>query len=377
MVGMGLIQDLVDYAKTDFAGNPLWRWALAVATAAATFGVLLLGRALLRRHLAKTAERTGREGHRLLARMVGRLWATTLLITAAYVGRSFLILPNDPEALDPADVLRSALIILLLVQMGLWASEFLAWWLERRLRIEPDAHASTAVVMLGFGGKLLIWSMVFITILKNGLHIEPTGFLTGLGIGGIAIALAAQSFLGDALSSVAIAIDKPFELGDHIAIDHVQGRVESIGLKTTRIRSVTGEQVVISNSDLLKSRLRNFKRMQERRMSFTIGVAYETAPDQLEAIPPMLRKIVEGQENVRFERASFIQFGEVSLVFEVVFFVLSGRYDLAVERQQAILIGVARQFAAAGIRFAAAKPVPTPEPPIGEFTGRRRVEPAR
>jgi small-conductance mechanosensitive channel len=176
--------------------------------------------------------------------------------------------------------------------------------------------------------------------------------VAGLGIGGIAVALALQNVLGDLFASLSIILDKPFVLGDFIIVGDLLGVVEKIGLKTTRVRSLSGEQLIFANSDLLSSRIRNFKRMQERRIAFGFGVLYQTKPEQLEAIPGMVKGIIEGQENARFDRAHFKGFGESAYDFEVVYFLNTPDYVAYMDCQQAINLGICRGLAERGVEFA-------------------------
>ncbi|HEV7226556.1 MAG TPA: mechanosensitive ion channel family protein, partial [Pirellulales bacterium] len=179
-----------------------------------------------------------------------------------------------------------------------------------------------------------------------------SALVAGLGVGGIAIALAAQNVLGDLFASLSIVLDRPFILGDFIAVGDFSGAVEHIGLKTTRLRSLSGEQLVFSNADLLQSRIRNYKRMYERRIQFTFGVAYGTSRDQLTAIPGMIREAIAAHEKTRFDRAHFKSFGDSALIFEAVYYVLSPDYNLYMDIQQAINLTLLQGFAAAGIDFA-------------------------
>lgn len=168
----------------------------------------------------------------------------------------------------------------------------------------------------------------------------------------MSVALALQNVLGDLLASLSITLDKPFGFGDFIVLDTFAGTVEQIGLKTTRIRSLSGEQLILSNNDLLASRIRNFKRMDERRAVFGFGVVYQTSAAQLEAIPGMVRRMVESLEGVRFDRAHFKSYGASSIDFEVVYYVLSPVYVAFMDAQKAINLEIFRRFEAEGIEFA-------------------------
>src|SRR5690606_7585627 len=152
--------------------------------------------------------------------------------------------------------------------------------------------------------------------------------------------------------SLSIVLDKPFVIGDFIVVDGLAGTVERIGLKTTRVRALSGEQLVFSNADLLGSRIHNYKRMQERRVVFSFGVTYDTPPEKVAAIPNMVREVIEARENTRFDRAHFQKFGDSDLTFEVVYYMLVADYNLYMDTQQAINLELLRRFAADGIEFA-------------------------
>jgi small-conductance mechanosensitive channel len=343
---MEWMREVLSYAERPVAGNPLWAWAAALAVMAAAFLALLLLRRLIGRRLAAQAERTGGAATKLFAQLIQRTWWVLLGFGGVYAGTLFLGLP--PRAVL---TLRSSLVVLALVQAGIWANTLIWHWLQHRLAKQPDTSRTTAVVMLSFGGKLAVWTLVLLLSLEN-VGVNVTALIAGLGVGGIAVALAVQNVLGDLLGSVAIALDKPFEVGDFIIVGDLMGTVEYIGLKTTRVRSLFGEQIVFSNADLLGSRIRNFKRMKERRVVFSVGVVYSTPPEKVEAIPSILRQIVEAQPAVRFDRAHFQKYGDFALVFEVVYHVMSPDYNLYMDRQQAINLDIYRRFAKDDIRFA-------------------------
>jgi small-conductance mechanosensitive channel len=203
----------------------------------------------------------------------------------------------------------------------------------------------------GFVARLIFFSVVFLVALGT-VGFDVSGLVTTLGIGGIAVALAVKDILSDLFGSLTIALDKPFVLGDFITTGEYAGTVEKIGLKTTRLRSNTGEQLVFSNADLLNSRLRNYKLMEERRALMNLGVTYDTTPDQLEALPSLLKDIVDAHELARFDRAHFADFGASSMDIQLVFWVTSPAYQDFMDTRQAINLEIARRFAAEGIEFA-------------------------
>lgn len=197
----------------------------------------------------------------------------------------------------------------------------------------------------------LIWILGLLFLFDN-LGYNVTTIVAGLGIGGIAIALAAQNILGDLFNYFVIFFDRPFEVGDSINVDGKAGTVEYIGIKTTRVRSLTGEQLVFSNSDLTKSRIHNFKRMDRRRVVLTLGVVYETTHEQLTKIPALIEEIIKTETGVTFDRAHFAKFGAYSLDFEVVYFVESAEYLVYMNLQQQINLKIFKAFEEAKIGFA-------------------------
>ena len=197
----------------------------------------------------------------------------------------------------------------------------------------------------------VIWAGGAVFILDN-LGIKISAVIAGLGIGGIALALAAQSILGDLFSSFAIFLDKPFKVGDFIIVGDLLGVVEHVGIKTTRIKSLHGEQLVFPNSDLTNSRIRNYKKMQKRRVSFQIGVLYQTTHEQLKNIPQIVAEIVKNIDKVTLDRAHFLSFADFSLVFEIVYYVDGSDYNLYMDIQQEINLALKENFGKAGIEFA-------------------------
>jgi small-conductance mechanosensitive channel len=199
--------------------------------------------------------------------------------------------------------------------------------------------------------KLLIWVLGFVFLLDN-LGFNISAVIAGLGIGGIAIALAAQAILGDLFSYFVIFFDRPFEIGDFIVVDDKVGAIEYIGIKTTRIRALSGEQLVFSNKDLTNSRVHNFKKMQRRRVVFKLGVTYQTTAEQLRKVPPLVKSVIQEQKDVTFDRTHFSTYGDFSLIFECVYYVESSDYNKFMDTQQAINLKIYEEFEKLGIEFA-------------------------
>lgn len=327
-------------------GNPVWLWGAAGLLALAVLAALL---ALRRAVAARLEARSAGDPMSLcwVAAQVLRRTRIAFLVAMALLGGSLVL-----DLGERAAAFRRLLAAVALLQAGFWGGALLTGMLERwKQRRARDGSAATAIAATGFLGRVALWTAVFLLILDN-FGVRVTALLAGLGVGGIAVALAVQNILGDLFASISIVLDRPFEIGDFIVVGDCLGTVEYIGLKTTRVRALSGEQIVFSNSDLLSSRIRNFKRMYERRVTFTIGVTYETPYEKLTAIPGMLRSIVEAQPNVRFDRAHFQRYGEYALVFEVVYFVQRPEYNVYMDVQQAINLEIHRRFAAEGIEFA-------------------------
>ncbi len=199
--------------------------------------------------------------------------------------------------------------------------------------------------------SLVTWTVGLVFLMDN-LGFKVSAVITGLGIGGIAVALAAQAILGDLFAYFVIFFDRPFEIGDFIIVADKMGSVEYIGLKTTRIRSLNGEQLVFSNKDLTDSRIHNYKKMERRRVVFQLGVTYQTTLEQIKVIPGLVRGIIESQEDITFDRGHFAKYGDFSLNFEFVYYVLSPDYNKYMDTQQAINLAVYEQFEQRGIEFA-------------------------
>jgi len=314
-------------------------FALAASVALAVFFVVWLVRNVAARLLARQP---------LVAEVVRatRLWLLAPL--AFHAGTFVLELPARLESL-----LEKIALAALVLQFALWGTRLLARWLAQRAEAArgTDPEAATTVTLLGFIGRVVIWALALLFGLDQ-LGFDVTALVAGLGIGGIAVALAVQNILGDLFASAAIVLDKPFMVGDFIVVGTNAGTVEKVGLKTTRVRSLSGEQLVFTNAQLLNSQIRNFKRMQERRIAFGVGVAHETPLEKLRQIPDWLKAAVERQPQARFDRAHFKEYGEFSLAFEIVYYVLSSDFNVYMDTQQAINLAIFEKFAQEGVRFA-------------------------
>jgi len=199
--------------------------------------------------------------------------------------------------------------------------------------------------------RVLVWGLATVVLLDN-LGFRINTVIAGLGIGGIAVALAAQNILGDLFAYFTIMFDRPFEIGDFIIVGDYMGVVNYLGVKTTRIGSLGGEQIIMSNKDLTDSRVRNYKRMEKRRVLFRLGVTYQTPFGRLQEIPEIIAVVIRGVEGTAFDRAHFSSYGDFSLVFEVVYYVMSNDYTMYMDIQQEINLKIHEEFEKRRIEFA-------------------------
>jgi small-conductance mechanosensitive channel len=334
--------------STDIFGRTLEQWAIGLGTAIGLWIVLVSLRRILSSRLHALALRTDNRWDDVIAELLKRTRPGILLLLSLWPALHIL---------DAGDRVRQvahvSTVLIVTLQLAIWGRVLIDHFLSSRiatLRTEDPESATTlgGVAMLARVG---LWGILLIIALDN-LGVNVTTLVAGLGIGGIAIALAAQNVLGDLFASLSIAMDKPFVVGDFIVVGDQSGTVQRVGLKTTRIQSLSGEQLIISNTDLLGSRIRNFKRMTERRVLFTIGVTYDTPHEKLTRIPGMIEEIIRGVTMARFERAHFARYADSALTFEVVYFVLSAEYNLHMDIQQRIYLAMYERFAAEGIEFA-------------------------
>lgn len=333
----------------DYFGNSLQSYVIAFAVFLAVFTTLPILRALIMRHLTRLSEKTANDIDDLLVDLLRRLIGPFVYLWAAlYFGTLTLTLPERA-----AQLLHSLFIILITYKIAQIIESVTIFILQKWTKrwLEEDPNTAAMIKNMTVVVRVAVWSGAVLFILSN-LGINITAFVAGLGISGIAVALAAQAVLGDAFSSFAIFMDKPFRIGDFIIVGDLLGTVEHVGFKTTRIRSLYGEQLIFSNSDLTSSRIKNYKRMKERRVVFSVGVIYQTPVEKVKAIPPMIEKIIKEHKNARFDRVHFRSFGDFSLNYEIVFYVLSPDYNTYMDLQQSINFRVMEEFKKAKIEFA-------------------------
>jgi small-conductance mechanosensitive channel len=274
---------------------------------------------------------------------------TLLLLASLLIGVGMLDLPERWLTR-----VSSLWFVVAALQVGLWANRALALALMRYFyrHSSNSVYRGSALATLSlWGTRVLLWAVVLLAMLSN-LGVNITAFVASLGVGGIAVALAVQNVLGDLFASLSIAVDKPFEVGDFIVVGSLAGTVEHIGLKTTRIRSLGGEQIVMANAQMIGTTIQNYKRLQERRIVFEFGLTYDCSPEQIRQVPELVEQIIRQQPLARFDRAHFRGFGENALEFENVYIVLDPGYNVYMDIQQAINLAMLEAFNKLGVRFA-------------------------
>ncbi|MEJ0036178.1 MAG: mechanosensitive ion channel family protein [Gammaproteobacteria bacterium] len=341
---------LHDLWQTEFLWNPAGKWVIALLLFGVTFTLLPLVKGFVGQQRRRWAD-TGRaiptaiEVLTLLIAQTSKLFIFTLAVALASTQLDF------PKNIGR--VIQVAIVLTFWFQVGLWGMVAVRFAIDKRARkgggLDPNLAGSIDIIV--FVAALTIWAMAFLLALDNlGVEIKP--LLAGLGIGGIAVALAVQTVLSDLLASVSIALDKPFAVGDSLQVDDLNGSVEHIGVKSTRLRSLSGEQIIISNADILKSRVRNNGRMRDRRTSFFLNVSYDTDPEKLRLIPGVVQDIVMKQAKLRFDRCHLLQMADWALRFEVVFFTTVADYLVYADAQQAINIEILEALRRMGVDIA-------------------------
>lgn len=337
------------FRNTTWLGVSMGNLTLALCASAAVYAAMTLALRIAMSRLSKIAGQTSVRADDAAVEILSSTNRGLVALVALLVGLGMLDLPDRW-----ASRVGQLWFVALALQVALWANRAVSIGLRRHTERHgaPGMNtASAAATLISWGVRTLIWAMVLLAMLSN-LGVNITAFVASLGVGGIAVALAAQNVLGDLFASVAIAVDKPFEVGDFVTLGSVAGTVELVGVKTTRIRSLGGEQVVMSNTELLKQTVSNYKRLRERRIVFTFGLTYDTTAEQAEEVTRVVKDIVARSDKLRFDRAHFKGFGESSLDYEVVYIVLDPDYALYMNEQQRINLALMRRLAEMGLAFA-------------------------
>jgi small-conductance mechanosensitive channel len=332
--------------RRDFLGNPAGTWMAALGVAIAVVATLFVLRRGLRGAIGRLLSRLPGQLDDIVVRTAAGTHGLFIAIVGVWAGAQFLALP---EAVSVAIDRITGVAVLL--QGGSWLHRIANKGLRAWAGGVPHPPSPTAIAALTFVAGIAVWSVVLLLVLQN-LGVRIGALLAGLGVGGIAAALALQTVLKDLFASLSIYTDRPFDIGDFIIVGDLMGTVNRVGLRTTRITSLGGEQIVFPNGDLVESRIRNFKRMQRRRVVTQIGIVYDTSAAKVERVPEMIREIVQRVDGLTFDRAHFRAFGAHSLEFEFVYLVENPDMTFYLDRQQQVNLGLLRRFEAEGIRFA-------------------------
>ncbi len=341
---MDRLQPILDYTVFNFS---VTRWAFVLLIVGLT--VLLLG--TLKRMVLKRLNTWSKLERLSWLNYVEALFEKPKIFLYLAVGlyMGLTLFEIRDEFVSHGYVAAQVLVI---VQVGVWTSAVVTVLIDRyKLEVEDDEAQLTALSAVDFLMGLAVWSIVMLMILAN-LGFDITALIASLGIGGVAIALAAQKILGDLFAFFSIIVDKPFVRNDFINVDDCTGTIEHVGIKSTRVRSLSGEQLIFTNEDLLQSRIRNFKRMEQRRVVFQFGVTFDTDTADLELIPEIVAEILEAEEEVRFDRAHLSEFGESSLRYEVVYWVLSSEFRAHMDIKERLLLSLLDEFGSRNIRIA-------------------------
>lgn len=299
------------------------------------------------RHLKKWAEKTSTTIDDFLVGITEKIIIPFLYLAALYLGVNTLTL---------APLLKRIIDVIGLAVLTLFSVRLIIASINYGFELYLSGRGKSVTLKRSLDGilrviKVLVWGLAIAFFLDN-LGFKITAVVAGLGIGGVAVALAAQAVLKDLFSYISIIFDRPFEVGDFIIIGEYLGTVEQIGIKTTRISSLSGEQLIFSNSDLTDSRVRNYKKMQRRRVSFKFSVTYQTPVEKLKEIPKIVENIIKDIDDAVFDRTHFSSYGDFSLIFEVVYYILGSNYNKYMDIQQKINLSIKEEFEKQKIEFA-------------------------
>ncbi len=339
--------DAMTALHREYLGNSLLAYLGATATFLAVVWAFLIGRRVLLKHLRELAQRTATDLDDFAVELLGMVRVPEAYLVGFYLATRPLQFDARVDRL-----LRSLVIVVLAYRAVTMLQAAVAYGVRKAMaggdadQARRDTAKTITILVQG-----LVWIGAVIFVLDN-LGFNVGSMVAGLGIGGVAVALAAQAVLGDLFAALAIHLDRPFVVGDYIVVGEAQGVVERIGIKTTRIRSLSGELLVMGNSQLTSSRIHNYRKMRERRVAFRFGLVYSTTQVQLSGVPGIVKALVGQDALLRFDRAHFMNFGDSSLDFEVVYYVLDPDYNKYMDSHQRLLLGLVRELGARGMGFA-------------------------
>lgn len=339
--------DLSQILQLNFAGNTVQEWLLGVGVFLVVLGVLYIFRSFVIYRLHKLSKKTDTEVDDLVVLGIKAIHWPFYVIASLFAGIKFVTVPS---------LVSKTAYYILLIAVVYYAVRFLErlldWGIEkiaeRNKQEEGEGKSETGeqagiIRLMSTLAKTILWMGAIALLLAN-MGYDITSLVAGLGIGGIAVALAIQNLLGDLFSSLSIYLDKPFRLGDFINVGNNYGTVKHVGVKTTRIETLRGEELVVSNSQLTSSEVRNFGIMEYRRIPFRLGVVYGTPAEKLKKIPDLIREVIEQQENTEIEHVHFKEFGDYSLIFEAVYYAQTSDYLEYLDIQEKINLGIVEKF---------------------------------
>jgi small-conductance mechanosensitive channel len=329
--------------QSAFLSNPLQDYAIALVVLMVLLVVFKLLEKVLLARLSVLSRRTATDIDNALVEIVRSIHPRFYVIASVWVAPHVLVLSTFAKA-----VIDAVAIVAVGYQLA-HSLQILINFITRKKVDDPTQKS--ALHLIGSIAKIVLWVFALLVVLSN-LGVNITSLVAGLGIGGIAVALAVQGILSDLFSSFSIYFDKPFEVGDFVVVGDIMGTVEKVGVKTTRIASLQGEEVVISNQDLTSARIRNYKKMERRRAVFSFGVVYDTPQELLVQIPDMIKDVIESQELTEFDRCHFHAFGDSALEFETVYYIATGEYGDYMDVHQAIHLEIKKVFEEKGIDMA-------------------------
>lgn len=334
---------------TDFEiwGNSIFSWLIALVTFIGIYLLLKILIKLVKSRLETILNKSKNTSTYYLLTFLENTKNLFLIMLSLYLASIWLVLADKPNL-----YIKTFFMISFWIQVGIWLNHTIIDFIEHRNQMDSGAEGRTTMNALKTILRIVLWSIVLILVIDNIPGVEITALITSLGIGGIAVGLAVQNILSDLFASLSISLDKPFVINDLIQVDNHVGNVEKIGLKSTRIRSLSGEQLIFSNSDLLNSRIQNFKRLERRRNILRFGFLYRTSPEQLRKIPEIIKNILSTFDQVTLDRIHLSDFGESSINFELVYWVESSDFVLHMDIKQKILLAIFDKLIENDIDFA-------------------------
>lgn len=335
------IQQILEYTVGD---NSVAEIAIAIAIFLAVFIAMKIVRIQVIGRMMKLSKRTSSRIDDVIASFLGGIKTPIYILIALFVALQGVSVPDSLNL-----IVNIAILIAVVSQVVKLLEEVFSMLLGVQFRKTSPNSELPGIFRIGI--RLILWSIGGLLILSNA-GVDITSLVAGLGIGGLAISLALQNILSDLFASFSLAVDKPFEIGDLIVVGEHTGTVKNIGMKTTRLTALEGEEVVISNAELTSARVQNYKKMEKRRIVMSVGVTYDTTTEQLQRANALMKEAVSAQKNAEFARSHFRSFGDSALMFEVVYFMLTGDYAVYMDTQQAINMYIHQKFSEEGIEMA-------------------------